>query len=517
MFLQIKTPTGYKDLSTIQVGDEVCAFDNVVNKVEGIDLWTAETNDYENQGDFIYYLINGTYKFYKNQSIYVNDVVNHVFMLQVGDIIYDEDDKDVVVTSIEELTNESKFYRLTISGDHTYIVDNIILHNASRYWVGGGSSVNWNATANTNWAALTGGAYNQSVPTSIDSVIFDSGSGSSPATFTGLPTAPINTILSFEKTSGYTGTITRSAVLTVAGNFTDNTAGFWAGTSGLTISAASTMISGGVFWDAPLNFTTAATKVLDGNWRVTLFSCFSAIGVLNKIGSSTLTCTNGITMNIALTGNSDIIITGGTWSTAGSSSNHIGCSTITIAGNITISNGALGVGSLIYSSGTVTHIGTLFLAGNCTLNTVGVNWSAVNITSSSVTCTLSSLLYVVGVFSLTGPNTFTGSAGFSCNSLTIPFTTGANTITLAAGITYTVRGALTLNTTRIGSVQTFTSSSGVGGIKAILTLNQGASCNVLANFTRIDSSAGRTIRSFNGTITDCLNIVAFTDIGVSGF
>jgi hypothetical protein len=101
--------------------------------------------------------------------------------------------------------------------------------------------------------------------------------------------------------------------------------------------------------------------------------------------------------------------------------------------------------------------------------------------------------------------------------LTIPFTTGANTITLAAGITYTVRGALTLNTTRIGSVQTFTSSSGVGGTKAILTLNQGATCNVLANFTRIDASNGRTIRSFNGTITDCLNIVAFTDIGVSGF
>ena len=510
MFLQIKTPTGYKDLSTIQVGDEVCAFDNVVNKVEGIDLWTAETNDYENQGDFIYYLINGTYKFYKNQSIYVNDVVNHVFMLQVGDIIYDEDDKDVVVTSIEELTNESQFYRLTISGDHTYIVDNIIVHNFSRYWVGGGSSVNWNATANTNWAATSGGANNQSVPTSIDDVIFDT--TASPATIS----ATI-TILSFRKDPGYTGTITRSATLTVAGNFTDNTAGAWAGASGLTISAASTMISGGVLWDAPLYFTTGATKVLDGNWRVTLFSCFSAIGVLNKIGSSTLTCTNGITMNIALTGNSDIIITGGTWSTAGSSSNHIGCSTITIAGNITISNGALGVGSLIYSSGTVTHTGTLFLAGNCTLNTVGVNWSGVNITSSSVTCTLSSLLYIVGTFTFSASNTLAGSAGFSCNSLVMPFATAANTITLAAGITYTVRGALTLNTTRIGSVQTFTSSSGVGGTKAILTLNQGATCNVLANFTRIDASNGRTIRSFNGTITDCLNIVAFTDIGVSGF
>jgi hypothetical protein len=508
MFLQIKTPTGYKDLSTIQVGDEVCAFDNVVNKVEGIDLWTAEANDYENQGNFTYYLINNTYKFYKNQSIYVNDVVNHVFMLQIGDIIYDEDDKDVVVTSIEELTNESQFYRLTISGDHTYIVDNIIVHNASRYWVGGGSSVNWNATANTNWAAISGGANNQSVPTSIDDVFFDT--TASPATIS----ATI-TILSFTKTSGYTGTITRSATLTVAGNFTDNTAGAWAGASGLTISAASTMISGGVLWDAPLNFTTAATKVLDGNWGVTLFSCFTVLGVLNKIGSSTLTCTNGITMTTALTGNSDIIITGGTWNISGSSSNYISCNTITIAGNITIGNGALGVGTLIYSSGTVTHTGTLFLNGNCTLNTNGINWSGVA-TQTALTCILSSPLYIIGLFNFgSGALNFTGSSfGFSCNSLTIPSATGSNTITLAAGITYIVRSSLTTNTTRIGAIQVFTSSSLT--IKAILTINQGATCNVLANFTRIDASNGRTIRSFNGTITDSINIVAFTDIATTG-
>jgi hypothetical protein len=39
---------------------------------------------------------------------------------------------------------------------------------------------------------------------------------------------------------------------------------------------------------------------------------------------------------------------------------------------------------------------------------------------------------------------------------------------------------------------------------------------VLSNFTRIDASNGRTIRSFNGTITDCLNIVGFTDIATTG-
>lgn len=35
---------------------------------------------------------------------------------------------------------------------------------AARFWVGGGSTANWNATAPTNWAETSGGAGNQSVP-----------------------------------------------------------------------------------------------------------------------------------------------------------------------------------------------------------------------------------------------------------------------------------------------------------------------------------------------------------------
>ena len=515
MFLQIKTPTGYKDLSTIQVGDKVCAFDTEVNIVEGIDLWTAETNDYENQGDFIYYLINGTYKFYKNQSIYVNDVINHVFMLQVGDIIYDENDKDVVITSIEELTDETQFYRLTISGDHTYIVDNIILHNASRYWVGGGSSVNWNATGNTNWAGSSGGAGNQAVPTSTDDVFFDTGSSNKNATFTGLPGPPANTILSFTKDSGYTGTITRSAVLTVAGNFTDNTAGAWAGSSGLTISAASTMTSGGVTWGAPLTLTGTNSKTLVGNWIVTLLSISGGSTSLYSSGD-TLTATGGLSMGFGLDGNVDIILTGGTWSGAFA----FLCNSLTIAGgtgSVAISTGTWMGTTLNYTSGTVTHSGTLNLGYNCKLNTAGITWSNISINTVGANATLNSLLTISGTLTLptnSVATTFTGTYGFTCGTLAGGFS-GANTLTLESGVTYTVTSALNINTTRIGSIQTITSSSPT--VKAILTLNPGATCNALANFTRIDASAGKTISTFNGTVTDCSNVISFNDMPVSGF
>ena len=511
MFLQIKTPTGYKDLSTIQVGDEVCAFDSAINIVEEIDLWTAEANDYENRGDFVYYLINGTYKFYKNQLVYCNGDENgaHAFELTLGDTIYNEDDTSIEVVSIEELTSETQWYRLAISNDHTYILDGIMVHNATLYWVGGGSSANWGAGPIGNWALTSGGPLQTTTPGAGDAVIFDFGSAPSIIN-------PAGNIASFQKTSGYTGTITRSFQLTVAGNFTDHTASAWAGSGTLQISATSTMTSNGQTWGAPLTFNGTSTKTLVGNWSVTLLSIIGGTTTLNKSagGTETLTATGGMSIGNGFIGTADVILTGGTWS--GSSS--FGCATLTIAGNVTINSGTnLGTSTLTYSSGTVTvSAGTFTLSGNCTLNNIaGITWSSISTTNAS-TCTLNSLLTMTGTLSIFAGSSFTGTAGFTCGTLTggAGGVTAATT-TLQAGITYTVTSALTINSSRVGAINTFTSSSPT--VKAILTLSPGATCNVLSNFTRIDASNGRTIRSFNGTITDCSNIVAFTDIGVSGF
>lgn len=112
---------------------------------------------------------------------------------------------------------------------------------ANRYWVGGGSSTNWNATGNTNWSTTSGGANNASVPGSSDAVIFDANSGSGTANIS----ANI-TILSLDMTN-FTGTLTHAAVnLTLAGGPT--TFG-----SGMTYTPISTSnITGN-----PGNFTTA--------------------------------------------------------------------------------------------------------------------------------------------------------------------------------------------------------------------------------------------------------------------
>src|SRR3989304_1617746 len=89
---------------------------------------------------------------------------------------------------------------------------------ASRFWVGGGSSTNWDATANTNWAATSGGAGNQSVPTTGDDVFFDANSG--------VGTSVMNVALSLRSfdCNGYAGTLTHNSAITMTITGNDATA-----------------------------------------------------------------------------------------------------------------------------------------------------------------------------------------------------------------------------------------------------------------------------------------------------
>src|ERR1051325_4646464 len=73
---------------------------------------------------------------------------------------------------------------------------------ANRFWVGGGPTSQFNATANTNWSTTSGGANNASVPGSTDVAIFDANSPD--CTIGNFPTIQSMTL------TGYTGTMTVS-------------------------------------------------------------------------------------------------------------------------------------------------------------------------------------------------------------------------------------------------------------------------------------------------------------------
>jgi len=183
---RILTPTGYRDITDILPGDEVCAFDmvtgdpvvNVVETVQWVNYaeWARWWQVEPTVPPFTFYKINDTWTLNSEQSIWRNGTnVCHARHLVVGDEIYDDDDNPVIITSIEEVEADG-WWRFDISGDHSYIVEGLTLHNASRFWVLGTGT--WDASDTTHWAASSGaGSGGQSVPGSADTVTFDGSSG----------------------------------------------------------------------------------------------------------------------------------------------------------------------------------------------------------------------------------------------------------------------------------------------------------------------------------------------------
>jgi len=379
---------------------------------------------------------------------------------------------------------------------------------AARFWVSGG---NGNINSTTNWSATSGGASGASVPTSADDVTFDA-NGDSNATIN--VTA---TWLSLTITSGYTSTMTHNAVLTVAGNVTFGANYTIAGSSSMTISATSTITSNGKTWPNNFNFGGTTTKTLIGD--LVILGQLSASGgnsTVNKTTNETISA-NGFTSgtNVRISGDAKLILTGGTWTTTGT---NIGIGNpIEIQGDVTISGTVfIQATSLTYVSGTVTTTGsTLQAAANCTFHTDGISWDNIILTSgTALTLTINSVLTANSIsLPAIQQYIFTGTHGFITNTFTVS-SVSAITITLERFITYRVNTSFLCYFSRVGSIILFTSSHGTN--RANLILNNPSTCNVLASFTRIDASGGRTINTFNGTVTDCVNIRAFNDLQTVG-
>jgi len=471
--MQLLTTSGYKNIEDCQIGEQLIAYEVgtgnvIINELlgkewfspemfqdeysepeqvldeEGNPVYNEEGNPVmtepvliktkeqifqETYGDLTFRKINDKWNIFKNQSIWANLRVVHGQDLQIGDIIYNDKDEDVEITSIVDDIAEG-WWRLSVSGDHSYIADDLTLHNASRYWVGGGSSANWNATGNTNWGSTSGGSNNASVPTSADDVTFD-GAGTNGNTNSTI-SATI-TILSLNITAGYTATMTHNAVLTIAGNWTYGGTYTIAGTSGITISAASTITSNAKTWPNLLNFNGNNTKTLVGDFTVNgLMTFATTTTTINKTTNEKLVCNGGITVSQFTAGTIDIYLQGGTWS----GSNRLSTN-LYINGNVTISGTVTyQTNTMNYVSGTVTTTGsTLNVSGSCTLNTNGITWGNITFDNATKTVILTSNLSINGLLTSSGSNTI--------NKTTSETITVAGGMTLNGGIGGTAKVILT--------------------------------------------------------------------------
>jgi hypothetical protein len=551
--MNLLTPTGYKNIDDVNIGDELVAYDIntgiiIINTLLKKDLWTndmlpsnppiyqsvynEETLEYEEvlvyegmsseevfqetHGDWNFYEINGIWKLYKSQSVWVNMKLVHASDLQIGDVVYDDEDNDVIVTSIVECV-EPSWWRLTLSGDKSYIADGIQLHNASRFWQKQNASFNWNATGPTNWGSASGLSDNASIPVSVDDVFFN-GVGVN-GNINNIVSANI-TVLSVTFTAGYiaNANIANNILLTVAGNFTDNPAHTWTvgnTVSRLVISATSTITTNGRSFPGSVLFLNTNTKTLVGNWTI-LGGLFvndilaNQTTTINRTTAEEIIC-NGLSsgFNSNIQGTITLRIKGGAIVFQGGG-NNLTFTNILFDGNISSATGNLIFGGslLRWVSGTfpVSTLG-LICNGSTTLETNPIIFSGFN-TAGSVTVTLNSLLTATGAFvpgSGGTPISFIGAAGFDIGTFTPSVSSGV-ALVLKNGNTYIIRNI----TGGIGSAAPIQSDSLT--LRANLILPQGGTCNTRVNFTRIDASGGRTINTWNGVVTDCINVRSYNDL-----
>lgn len=377
---------------------------------------------------------------------------------------------------------------------------------AARFWVGQSGGGNYSST---DWATTSGGTTGQLAPTSSDDVHFDGAGtfGNTACTITANAAA-----LTLVFTTGYTSTITINATftLTVSGTFTDQTQHTWTVNSvnagALTLNATCTITSNSKTFPGNVTFTgNTTTKTLSGNWTISgTLAIINFAQIVNHTTAETLTIA-GLTVNIGISGTIDLILSGGTWQGTSACT----CTSLSFAGTITISsNVRYEGGTITYTSGTITTTSSTWTCqAATTINTNGITWNIISFTGT-VTYTINSLLSTATISSGQS-STFAGTSGWTCGTLNLTSNT-ATTLTLAQANTYTITTAF--NATSAGGAAKPTIVSSDGTLKTTLILNSGATCTVgNVNFTRIDASAGRSINTWNGTVTNCLNINSFTD------
>jgi hypothetical protein len=262
---------------------------------------------------------------------------------------------------------------------------------ANRYWVGGTNS--WNSITGTKWAATSGGTGGQSAPTTADDVFFDAGSGASTVTI-----ALGNTGAKSINCTGFTGTLTGTASLTVAGSIT---------------------------LVADMTYTHTAAVTLSGTGTLTTASkSFSGVSV----SGAGITVTLGDALNVA---SRNIGVTQGTFDTANYS---VTCGSFDISGS---TSRTVTLGSCVLSiSGT--SISSLNAASTTNL-TFNAGTSQVNMTSSSGGIAAPGLSFNNIAFTSTAVGSRSLILG-SCNNVTLT--------TSASGLSQlSVRGNLTINGT----------------------------------------------------------------------
>lgn len=347
-------------------------------------------------------------------------------------------------------------------------------HAANRYWVGGGSSANWNATGNTNWGSASNTQDNVAAPTSGDDVFFDGvGTGASNST---LNTA--FTIRSLNMT-GYANTLTHSAAVTLS--IGDATAG--ASNVALKFPSGMTYTLGNSNTSA-ITFTSssATQQTIDFAGKTVGTLTFSTTGQ-NYLFSSGFT--QGASSSFIFTrGTLDLngqTITTNLFSGTAANTRVFTCG----AANITVNSGNVGawdwatVTGLTFScaSATISMAGTAggFKGGGLTYGTVSFGGTGTHV--------------------LTGNNTFSTLTLNAGRTFTFP-ASGTQTITTTLNCAGSAGNVITINSSTGGTAASLSKASGTVSCDYLNLTDSaatgGASFYAGANSTNVSGNTGWT-------------------------
>jgi len=391
---------------------------------------------------------------------------------------------------------------------------------ANRYWVGGTAS--WDGTAGTKWATTSGGAGGAAIPTSADDVFFDT------TTSDVVTIAAGNTGAKSITCTGFNGTITGTAAITVAGSVTLVTGMTWSYTGTLTINATGTLTSAGKTF-AGITKTAAATTLtladnLTSTGTITLdngtinindktvsaaaFSssnsntrtlAFGSSGVLNLTGTGTvwntgtgalLTTSGSKTVNVTSTGSTSIsFLTGGMTSANAININFLG-------GTYSLSLGGNGLRDVDFTgfAGSLNNT-TRNWVGNLKIST-GMTLTAGTSIQNFVATTIQELTTNGKTFDF--PITQNGSGG------TLKL---LDSLTMGATRTFThTNGTLDLNgnTLTVGSTGAYTTATGTKN----LTFNGGILVCPNGSTTAFNNAAPTNFTTTAGTGTGEIRMTA---------
>ena len=399
---------------------------------------------------------------------------------------------------------------------------------ADRYWVGGTAS--WDGTAGSKWALTSGGAGGQAVPTSADDVFFSNLSTGTCTISTG------NTGAKSINCTGFTGTLTGTAAITVSGSVT-LVAGMAYGFSGqMTLNGTGTLTSAGktfnnIIVDGAGITVTLGNSLSQGATSTNIFSLTQ--GTLALAGF-TLTCgifsSNNTNTRAISFGAGGITLTHNSGATTVlSMATMTGFSWTGSTGNEGFSyTRTSGLGAATLNAGSVAG-GTVSNAINLTLRGGGSSTPGVTITTGSYVKNLTfpasfpSLSVNSAAYNACGNLTLNGGLGTASNivptflasgTITSAGRTIGNTNVAGSGITLTLADAMTL-----GAANTFTLTAGTLNLNGF-TLSTGVFSSSNSNTRAITFGAANIALTSTTAATTVLSMATatgFTWTGTGGF